>query len=199
MSIRLNILLSLTLVISGFKQDAGFGKKLADAAYAQTLIKVKYVPDYVVIPYPNGDVPEGTGVCTDLVIRAYRKLGIDLQQLVHEDMKMNFKKYPGFWKLKGTDKNIDHRRVPNLMVFFERKGASVKITEKAENYLPGDIVTWNLSNKKTASGITHIGIVTSMKNETKERYLIAHNIGRGNELEDMLFDFTIIGHYRFFN
>jgi uncharacterized protein YijF (DUF1287 family) len=118
---------------------------------------------------------------------------------VHEDMVKNFSKYPQLWKLKKADSNIDHRRVPNLMKYFERKNAKVAITKDKKDYLPGDLVTWNLQNKNVVSGITHIGIVASVKNSNNNAYLIAHNIGAGNVLEDMLFDYTIIGHYRFVN
>ena len=132
------------------------------------------------------------GVCTDVIIRAYRSIGIDLQKEVHEDMKANFSVYPKNWGLKTTDKNIDHRRVPNLMTFFKRKGAEKPITNNANDYLPGDIVSWNLGGV-----ITHIGIVVNKKSRDGKRYLIVHNIGAGQVLEDCLFDFKIIGHYRY--
>lgn len=185
------------LILLSFKQDESFFAKLAKSAVAQTKIKVTYVPSYVQIKYPNGDVPANTGVCTDLVIRAYRELGVDLQKEVHEDMLKNFTAYPKLWKLKTPDTNIDHRRVPNLMTFFTRKKAELEITNNAADYKPGDLVTWNLQNQKTTSGITHIGIVSDKKKADGKRYLMAHNIGAGNELEDMLFLYTIIGHYRF--
>jgi hypothetical protein len=165
---------------------------LSDAAIELTKDDVVYDPSYFSIPYPNGDVPEGKGVCTDVVIRAYRKLGIDLQKLVHEDMKANFSLYPKNWGLKTTDRNIDHRRVPNLRKFFERKGTSLPATDQAEDYLPGDIVTWNLG-----SGITHIGIVIDEKTTFFKTPLIVHNIGGGQVKEDCLFRFEITGHYRY--
>ena len=180
-----------------FYQNDVFFDKLIQQAINQTKIEVKYVPAYVTIKYPNGDVPINTGVCTDLVIRSYRGVNIDLQKEVHEDMVKNFKNYPKLWKLKAPDTNIDHRRVPNLMTFFKAKNAELKITKIALDYKPGDIVTWNLQNKNVVSGITHIGIVTNQKSSDSERYLIAHNIGAGNQLQDMLFDYTIIGHYRY--
>ncbi len=124
--------------------QSGFYEKLSDAAISLTKDKVRYNGKYYKIPYPNGDVPKGIGVCTDVVIRAYRKLDIDLQKEVHLDMKANFSKYPKNWGLKGTDTNIDHRRVPNLQVFLTRKGTVKPITNKAEDYKPGDIVTWTL-------------------------------------------------------
>lgn len=153
---------------------------------------IVYDPSYFSIKYPNGDVPEGKGVCTDVVIRAYRKMGVDLQKEVHEDMKQNFNLYPKIWGLKRTDTNIDHRRVPNLMTFFKRHQAEKPITYTSEDYQPGDIVCWNLGG-----AITHIGIVTHQKSEDKERYLIVHNIGSGQVSEDVLFAYTIIGHYRY--
>lgn len=128
-----------------------------------------------------------------MVIRAYRKLGIDLQKEVHLDMAANFDKYPKIWGLKHTDKNIDHRRVPNLMVFFERKGISLSLSKQASDYLPGDIVCWNLG-----AAITHIGIVSKKKSRDGKRLLIIHNIGGGQVVEDCLFNFTLIGHYRYF-
>jgi uncharacterized protein YijF (DUF1287 family) len=142
--------------------------------------------------YPNGDVPSNKGVCTDVIIRAYRKVGIDLQKEVHEDMKSNFSKYPKLWGLKSTDKNIDHRRVPNLMKYFERQGSSLILSTKPDDYQPGDIVCWNLGG-----AITHIGIVVNQKSRDGGRYKVVHNIGAGQVSEDMLFDYKIIGHYRF--
>jgi len=199
MGFKKYISLLFLLVTCGlaFKQDNFFYEKLAQSAVTQTKIQVTYVPDYVKIKYPNGDVPSNTGVCTDLVIRAYRSLGIDLQKEVHEDMLKNFNSYPQLWKLKKTDSNIDHRRVPNLMAFFKHKKAELTISSEANDYKPGDLVTWNLQNKNSVSGITHIGIVTDLKTEDQKRHLIAHNIGAGNALGDMLFSYTIIGHYRF--
>jgi uncharacterized protein YijF (DUF1287 family) len=154
--------------------------------------KVVYDPGYFTIKYPNGDVPSDRGVCTDLVIRAYRKLGIDLQKEVHEDMKLNFDKYPKQWGLKHTDRNIDHRRVPNLMAFFSRHGIVKTISSKPEDYTPGDIVCWDLGG-----GITHIGMVVHKKSSDGKRYLIVHNIGEGQVLADCLFEFKIIGHYQY--
>jgi uncharacterized protein YijF (DUF1287 family) len=197
---RLNFkIIPFLLLFQGFsvKQGSPFFQKLVIQAVNQTKIQVRYVPAYVQIKYPNGDVPSNTGVCTDLVIRAYRGVGIDLQKEVHEDMVKNFKNYPQLWKLKKTDTNIDHRRVPNLMTYFKNKHAELMISAKADDYAPGDIVTWNLQNKKAVSGITHIGIVTDQKSADGKRYLIAHNIGGGNTIEDMLFSYLIIGHYRF--
>lgn len=169
-----------------------FYRQLADSAYLLTRDHVVYDPAYVVIPYPGGDVPKNKGVCTDVVIRAYRKLGIDLQKKVHEDMKANFNIYPRNWGLRRPDTNIDHRRVPNLMKFFSRHGKVLPITQRSEDYAPGDIVCWNLGG-----AITHIGIVSAKKSASTNRYLIIHNIGGGQTLDDCLFRFTIIGHYRY--
>ncbi len=139
-----------------------------------------------------GDVPADKGVCTDVVIRAYRKCGIDLQKEVHEDMKANFTLYPKIWGLSRPDPNIDHRRVPNLMTYFSRKGTAKTISDKPEDYQTGDIVCWNLGG-----AITHIGIVTDQRSADGKRPMIVHNIGSGQVLEDMLFDFRIIGHYSY--
>lgn len=178
-------------IISVKAQDVFF-EKLADSAISLTKDKVTYDGSYFSIDYPNGDVPANKGVCTDVVIRAYRKLGIDLQKEVHEDMKVNFSRYPKIWGLTRTDKNIDHRRVPNLRRFFERKGTSKTVSAQPENYVPGDIVTWDLG-----SGLTHIGIVVNKKSADNSRYLIVHNIGAGQVVEDVLFAYKITGHYRY--
>lgn len=169
-----------------------FFERLSAAAIELTGQNITYDPGYYTIPYPNGDIPAHRGVCTDVVIRAYRKLGIDLQKEVHEDMKAHFSLYPKIWGLDHTDRNIDHRRVPNLMVFFERHGNIKPITDNPKDYLPGDIVCWNLGG-----AVTHIGIVVNKKSMDGKRYLIVHNIGRGQVIEDCLFNFKIIGHYRY--
>ncbi|NOS92534.1 MAG: DUF1287 domain-containing protein [Cyclobacteriaceae bacterium] len=189
---RLYILciLFITSFGTGLLAQNEFAVKLADAAFSLTNQKVEYDPTYFSISYPGGDVPADKGVCTDVVIRAYRKLGIDLQKEVHEDMKANFSKYPAKWGLKHPDKNIDHRRVPNLMTFFSRFGTTKKISKEPEDYLPGDIVCWNLQG-----AITHIGIVSNHKSKDGQRNLIIHNIGHGQVEEDILFHYKIIGHY----
>lgn len=176
-------------------QQALTGIELAKAAEKLTEVDVTYDGRYFSIPYPNGDVPSHLGVCTDVVIRAYRAFDIDLQSRVHRDMSANFERYPSqrIWGLHSTDTNIDHRRVPNLQVFFKRKGESLGLSQKPEDYVPGDIVSWDLGE-----GITHIGIVSSVKSERDpDRYLIVHNIGGGQVLEDCLFSFRITGHYRY--
>jgi len=174
------------------KNSTSFEEKLSNAAISIIDKNVAYTPNYVSIKYPNGDVPAKTGVCTDVIIRAYRKLNIDLQKEVHEDMKANFSKYPKTWNLTKTDTNIDHRRVPNLEVFFERKGKELKITQNASDYKTGEIVTWMINGK-----LPHIGIVTHLKSEDGKRNLIVHNVGGGQVLADCLFSYKIVGHYRF--
>jgi len=169
-------------------------KKLVESAVEQTTLTKRYDSKYIVIAYPNGDVPIETGVCTDVVIRAFRKAGIDLQKEVHEDMTANFSLYPKKWSLKSPDTNIDHRRVPNLQTFFTRKGKSLPITNKGTDYKPGDVVAWDLDDK----GMTHIGLVSNIHNESTKRYLIIHNIDSGAKAEDKIFDWKIIGHYRYF-
>ncbi|GAB7086823.1 DUF1287 domain-containing protein [Marinifilum fragile] len=175
-----------------FGHAQSFYDQLAIAAKELTRQHVIYDPSYFAIDYPNGDVPADRGVCTDVVIRAYRLLGIDLQKEVHEDMKANFTLYPKNWGLKTTDKNIDHRRVPNLMTFFERKGMIKAKTRNPKDYLPGDIVCWDLGG-----GITHIGIVIDQMSLDGKRPLFVHNIGAGQVVEDLLNKYTIIGHYTY--
>lgn len=169
-------------------------RKILTSANKQIETTTNYSQKYYSIKYPNGDVPKTTGACTDVVIRSYRAAGTDLQKEVHEDMKANFAKYPKKWGLKRTDTNIDHRRVPNLRRFFERKGKSLEVTKVGENYNPGDIVSWDLNGK----GLTHIGVVSNQWDTKEKRYLIIHNIGSGTELEDVLFEWKITGHYRYF-
>lgn len=168
-----------------------FYAKLSDSALTIVNPGVEYDSRYTQIPYPNGDVAKDKGVCTDVVIRAYRGLGIDLQKEVHEDMAANFAKYPKMWGLKTTDRNIDHRRVPNLQTFFTRKGTSLRVSQNATDYKPGDIVTWLLSGN-----LTHIGIVVDKKG-ANGRLKVVHNIGRGQVCEDVLFEYKITGHYRY--
>jgi uncharacterized protein len=173
------------------ESEKDFYAKLSDAALQLTEDETEYDPTYYKIPYPNGDIPKGKGVCTDVIIRAYRKLSIDLQKEVHEDMAANFSKYPKAWGLKGTDTNIDHRRVPNLQVFFTRKGESLPVTTNASSYKVGDIVTWMLP-----ANHPHIGVVVDKKG-AGGRYKVVHNIGSGQNLDDCLFDWKITGHYRY--
>ncbi|MEM9647715.1 MAG: DUF1287 domain-containing protein [Bacteroidota bacterium] len=176
----------------GWSQATVEDTDLVEATMELTQDRVTYDPSYFSIPYPNGDVPANKGVCTDVVIRAYRKVGLDLQKEVHEDMKANFGAYPKIWGLTRTDTNIDHRRVPNLMTFFKRQGAEKPISQNGKDYLPGDVVCWNLRG-----GITHIGIVVDQMSRDGKRPLIVHNIGSGQVMEDLLFEYKIIGHYAY--
>ncbi len=171
-----------------------FLRRLVTAAIERTHHTVRYDPAYVKIAYPNGDVPADTGVCTDEIIRSYRAVGVDLQKEVHEDMAANFSAYPRKWRwqLSGPDTSIDHRRVPNLMVFFSRKGEVLKASTRAEDYSPGDLVTWDLGGN-----VPHIGIVVDTKSLQSGRYMIVHNIGQGPKMEDVLFNWKITGHYRY--
>lgn len=169
-----------------------FGRRMARAALERTRYRVTYDGRYRKIGYPNGDVPADVGVCTDVVIRSYRALGIDLQPAVHEEMTAHFGAFPKIWGLDAPDPNIDHRRVPNLQVFFARSGAELPITSRGSDYLPGDLVTWLVSGK-----LPHIGIVVALKSNDGKRPLVVHNIGAGPRLEDMLFEYPITGHYRY--
>jgi uncharacterized protein YijF (DUF1287 family) len=180
--------------ISSIENPNSFAEKLSNAAISIIDKEVIYTPNYVKLKYPNGDVPAKTGVCTDVIIRAYRKLNIDLQKEVHEDMVANFTKYPNLkkWGLKTTDKNIDHRRVPNLEVFFGSKGKTLSITQNANDYKTGEMVTWMINNK-----LPHIGIITHLKSKDGKRNLIVHNVGGGQVLEDCLFSYTIVGHFSY--
>ena len=170
---------------------ADTGRCLVEAARKQIGVTVLYDSGYRRLPYPNGDVPQDRGVCTDVVVRAYRQLGVDLQVRVHEDMTAAFRVYPKNWGLSRPDSNIDHRRVPNLGTFFTRKGKSLPVTRNAKDYAPGDLVTWRLP-----SGVPHIGIVSDRKAASGVP-LVVHNIGQGTQEEDGLFAFTLTGHYRY--
>jgi uncharacterized protein YijF (DUF1287 family) len=169
-------------------------KLTIDGAVEQIGKTTNYDPSYQKIEYPNGDVPIETGVCSDVIVRAFRHAGIDLQKDLHEDMRDNFAAYPTRWGLKGTDANIDHRRVPNLQTFFTRKGKSLSTDGGAETFLPGDIVTWDLQ----LGGTEHVGMVVNVWYKPTQRYLIVHNIGAGTRMEDVLFAWKITGHYRYF-
>ncbi len=204
----------MTLVLTGCLQDQSSGAFSTDLvekpaieaiasepirqvlAHAQEQLSVttNYTQDYFSIPYPNGDPPIETGACTDEIIRSFRSAGVDLQKEVHENIKANFASYPNKWGLQRPDTNIDHRRVPNLQTFFTRKGKSIPISSRGEDYKPGDVVSWDLNGK----GMSHIGIVSHLWSERSKRYLIIHNIGGGARAEDRLFDWKITGHYRYF-
>lgn len=188
-------LLVIPILSSAYRQGepTDFSKKLVQAAIERTKHLVRYDGSYREISYPNGDVPDGVGVCTDLIIRSYRKLGIDLQKDVHEDMKANFDIYPKLWGLSKPDPNIDHRRVPNLQTLFKRKGILLPITKNPNDYVAGDIVSWMLPGN-----LPHIGIVIDSPSEDDSEPLIVHNIGSGPVIEDILFDYKITGHYRYY-
>src|SRR5215510_7791365 len=175
------------------KDDATPLEKVNAGAIEQTTQTTGYDSSYVKLDYPNGDVPPSTGVCADVVVRAFRKAGIDLQKELHEDIKKNFAKYPQKWGARRPDANIDHRRVPNLMNWFDRQGKAQPITKDAKDYLPGDVIAWDLDN-----GLPHIGLVSKIKVEGSYRHVVAHNIGLGARMEDVLFAWKITGHYRYF-
>ena len=190
---RGSALLSLLLMMLGVTgARADFATDLAQAAEERANHQVIYDPSYVRIDYPNGDVPANTGVCTDVVIRAFRAVGIDLQRLVHQDMRRNFRRYPQIWGAKRPDSNIDHRRVPNLETFLTRRGAALKISSDPARFRPGDVVTWRLAN-----GRAHMGIVTT-RTSAQGVPLVSHNIGAGPQIEDVLFAYRINGHFRWY-
>jgi hypothetical protein len=169
-----------------------YGLRLAAAAEERATHSVVYDASYQQLTYPNGDVAPDKGVCADEIVRAYRLLGIDLQKLVHEDMRRAFNAYPKRWGLKAPDKNIDHRRVPNLATFFTRASASLPVSADGDDYKPGDVVAWAL-----ADGRPHIGMVTERRSRDGKRPLVMHNIGLGPQIEDMLFGLKITGHFRY--
>ena len=174
----------------------GIEKDFLLAALERTKYNIIYNGNYFNIEYPNGDIPEGYGVCTDVIIRSYRAINIDLQQLIHEDIIKEFNDYPlrNIWNQNSADSNIDHRRVPNLEIFFSKYGVSIPVSNNPSDYKPGDIVTWDLQG----SSPWHIGIVTNKLSSVTNNPLIVHNIGRGPTIDDMIFDFPIRGHDRYF-
>lgn len=186
--------IGLALSLSGFLThlSAAPPDLLVDSATAQVGVTTSYDGRYRTLSYPGGDVPMDRGVCTDVLIRAYRHLGIDLQQRVHQDMSVAWSAYPKLWRLKTPDRNIDHRRVPNLQTFFIRQGANLPLSREPSAYRPGDIVTWLLPQ-----GLPHIGIIARIctPNGTP---LVIHNIGQGTQVENILFRYRITGHYRYF-
>ena len=187
MRIFLGFAFSVLAASSAFADQA-----VVEAAQDRLKHRVTYNGAYMKLDYPGGDVPAYLGVCTDVIIRTYRAAyGFDFQKAVHEDMKANFSAYPKNWGLSRTDRNIDHRRVPNLETYLKRRGASLTISPKASDYQSGDIVSWRL-----AGGLPHIGIVSDRKSEDGTP-LIIHNIGAGPQEEDVLFAYKINGHFRF--
>lgn len=179
------LLWSLAFAVQAIEAD-----RLVLDARQQVGVTLSYDPAYRRLSYPGGDVPMATGVCTDVVIRALRQQGLDLQETVHRDMRAHFSLYPKNWGLSRPDSNIDHRRVPNLMTWFSRQGWSLPVKQDAAAYRAGDIVTWDLGR-----GLTHIGIVSDRQTPSGTP-LILHNIGRGTQEEDILFAYRITGHYR---
>lgn len=167
--------------------------QVVTGAVEQTGYTRLYDPAYIQLAYPGGDPPPDRGVCSDVVVRAFRRAGVDLQKEVHEDMARHFAAYPKQWHLRAPDPNIDHRRVPNLMTYFTRMGKSLPITKRPADYAPGDVVAWDLGG-----GLLHIGVVSDSRSVDSPAYEMVHNIGAGARLEDVLFSWTIIGHYRYF-
>jgi hypothetical protein len=186
----MRIIVATLLGLLAFAAQAIEADKLVLDARKQVGVTLSYDPVYRRLSYPGGDVPQTTGVCTDVVIRALRQQGLDLQEAVHRDMRAHFALYPKHWGLSRPDSNIDHRRVPNLMTWFKRQGWSQPVSREASAYLAGDIVTWDLGR-----GLTHIGIVSDRQSPAGVP-LILHNIGRGTQEEDILFAYAITGHYR---
>src|SRR5215470_4795569 len=198
------LMLLIGLLIGGCQQelvrvpikstaDSSTLSKVIDSAIDQTKVTNSYDPAYSRIDYPGGDVPLAKGVCSDVIVRAFRNGGVDLQKEIHEDMLQNFSAYPNRWGARKPDSNIDHRRVANLMTYFDRNGKSLPVTSVRKEYLPGDVVAWDLGNE-----LLHIGIVTNVLSASGSGYMIVHNIGAGARLEDVLFSWKVIGHYRYF-
>ncbi len=186
----------LALQAAGQEGKAGVAEQVEAvlaAARSQIGVTTVYDGSYQRLTYPGGDLPAERGVCTDVLIRSFRASGVDLQRLVHEDMVRAFSAYPNPWGLARPDPNIDHRRVLNLAAFFRRQGASVPVTDRPSDYLPGDVVTWRLP-----SGLPHIGLVSSTRAPGTDRPLVIHNIGQGTREEDVLFAYALTGHYRYF-
>jgi uncharacterized protein YijF (DUF1287 family) len=185
------LLVALTIQVRADASSAA--TQLVAAARAQVGVTLFYDPSYQQIAYPMGDVPLMRGVCSDVVIRAFRAVGIDLQEQVHRDMARHFAAYPKAWGLSGPDPNIDHRRVPNLATWFKRQGYTLPVSQDTAAYQPGDIVTWTLDG-----GQPHIGIVSDRRSDDGVRPLVIHNIGWGAREEDALFQYRITGHFRAF-
>ncbi len=191
MTIKLYLAAAVALLLQSQPLNAAQPGQLVAAAKKQIGVTVRYDPRYEKLAYPGGDVPQERGVCTDVVVRAYRHLGVDLQKLVHEDMTRAWKAYPKAWQLKRPDRNIDHRRVLNLATWFGRHGHTLPVTSEGRDYLPGDIVTWSIP-----PSLPHIGIISEGKSRVGEP-LVIHNVGSGTLEENVLFDWPITGHYRY--
>lgn len=185
-------LLCFCTVAAQLQESVDFGMAVSRAALERTSHTVRYDGSYRRIEYPMGDVPADVGVCTDVVIRSFRKLGIDLQQRVHEDMREFFIEYPQLWNLNAPDRNIDHRRVPNLKTFFKRNGLELQISANPRDFQPGDLVTWTVGRN-----LPHIGIVVDRRSPDGQRPMVVHNIGAGPKLEDILFRYPMTGHFKY--
>ncbi len=183
----------LGLLLTSLALAQSNAEKVAQAAVQQVGVTLSYDPSYSSLKYPMGDVPASTGVCTDVVIRAFRAVGIDFQALVHQDMRRYFAAYPKLWGLSRPDSNIDHRRVANLEVFLQRRGKQLKNSSNPKDYKTGDVVTWTLP-----SGRLHIGVVSAQLEPSQQRPLIVHNIGSGTQLEDVLFAWDLRMRFRYF-
>jgi uncharacterized protein len=183
----------LALLLAGAAQAEGDTGRMLAAAHAQIGVTVRYAPTYVRLDYPGGDLPVDRGVCSDVLVRALRAVGVDLQVAVHRDMLAHFSAYPRYWGLVRPDANIDHRRVPNLERYFERAGKSLPLSRDPADFVAGDFVSWRLDG-----GQPHIGIVSDRRSADGQRPLIVHNIGAGTQLEDVLFEWKISGHFRYF-
>lgn len=191
---RRALLAALWLAALSAPALAGERERMLDAAHAQVGVTVQYDGSYVLLAYPGGDVPADRGVCTDVVVRALRATGLDLQQVVHEDMRRYFAAYPPLWGLRRPDRNIDHRRVPNLETWLRRAGHALPATGRASDYRPGDLVTWRLPG-----GLPHIGIVSDRPvRDGSGRRLVVHNQGAGARVEDVLLAWRPVGHFRLF-
>jgi uncharacterized protein YijF (DUF1287 family) len=193
MRARLSLLLATLLLLAPLAWAQESAETVARAARAQVGVTLFYAPAYARIRYPMGDLPIDRGVCTDVVVRAFRAAGVDLQARVHEDMRRNFRAYPQKWGLKQPDSNIDHRRVPNLQRWFQRQGKALPVSANAADYRAGDVVSWKLPN-----GLDHIGVVSAQRSRDGARPMVVHNIGAGAQEEDVLFAWRQTGHYRAF-
>jgi uncharacterized protein YijF (DUF1287 family) len=192
-ALTVGLVVLIALVGPALSQEAEFGARLSAAAIERTNHNVTYDAAYMRIAYPGGDISPDRGVCSDVVVRALRTLGVDLQKAVHEDMKAAFGAYPKHWGLSRPDSNIDHRRVPNLETYFVRNGSKISLSDDPAAYAPGDIVAWNL--RGDTGWLPHIGIVTD-RFAPSGRPMVVHNIGAGPKLEDVLFSWKMTGHYR---
>lgn len=174
------------------QEQAEFLTGLCAAAKERTEHKITYDSSYFELDYPGGDVPENIGVCADVIVRSYRALGVDLQRLIHEDMRRDFNAYPHIWLQSEPDPSIDHRRVQNLITFFVRRGAALPVTDDPADYLPGDVVAWRMYNRRL-----HIGIVVDEYVPGKLHRMVVHNIGKGPKIENRLFRWPILGQFRY--